>query len=57
MNPGWGQFLMTQRGQFRVAFDIERTRFVPSSFARPFPTFARQAPRGMSREVDQSRVV
>ncbi len=23
MNPGWGQFFMTQRGQFRVAFDSE----------------------------------
>src|SRR5437660_10727661 len=21
MNPGWGQFCMTQRGQFRMAFD------------------------------------
>jgi hypothetical protein len=21
MNPGWGQFFMTQRGQFRMAFD------------------------------------
>jgi hypothetical protein len=21
MKPGWGQFFMTQRGQFRVAFD------------------------------------
>jgi hypothetical protein len=21
MNPSWGQFFMTQRGQFRMAFD------------------------------------
>jgi hypothetical protein len=36
MKPGWGQFFMTQRGQFRVAFDSQGRGLVelPQFFSR-----------------------
>ena len=40
MNRGWGQFFMTQRGQFRMAFD---THSLTGARFRPLVVFGRQA--------------
>ena len=39
MKPEWGQFLMTQRGQFRMTFDIRQ--FTAFAVSRRFGRMAR----------------